>query len=242
MTRSQDALSDRNGPALRTNIDMRPDFGRILATYPEQNAVDVAMRLGGVLRKVPVLRPIAGTFEGTTYLPEIKNPDTVEKTPLGLFGDLRGSAIKDTFAVVGFMGGDIKRPVIMGFLPPEQYSGSFPDASGEVSRHRNGIYTRYGDDGFEMSHPSGTFIKMGTSATKTSLNSTNVDSKQPFKDTDGVSAAAPDLVISHSSGLNIHITTSGSIIITKAGGGSFVLETHTHSGVAAGAGSTGGPQ
>lgn len=237
--RQQNALSRRNAPN-KPNGEQMPVYGRIVATYPEQNQVDVAVQHGGVLRRVKVARGLAGSFEGSSYLPLITNPNGTQTTGDGPVTDLRKSGT-DTYAIVSFLGGDGRRPVVTGFLPPERFMTSFKEQDNvEVQRHRNGMYTNYTSDGFEISHPSGTFIRIGVGIVKTDLNGKNVDTQVPFDDTSGSASAVPDIIIKHVSGTSIRINPSGSIVITKAGGGSFALESHTH-GVTTAPGTTGPP-
>lgn len=241
MTRIQNGLAQRFASG-RGGNDMPSNFGRVIATDPTQNRVDIVLYKGGILRGVPVLRETIGTHEGSSYLPKIDNPPSATQTDLGpSVLDMRSSKTNDTFALVDYIMGDMTKPYILGFLPPESFEASFSDAMNvEVEKHRNGMYTNFTSDGLEISHPSGTYIRIGVGTTKTNLNALNYDAARvPFSDTSGTATATPDITISHNSGTSVRITTAGSIIITKAGGGSFALETHTHSDPQGG--STGGP-
>jgi hypothetical protein len=92
----------------------------------------------------------------------------------------------DAYAVVGFLGGSIQRPICFGFLFPEEneilcgtdQKGN-EDGTQFLWKHESNVYVRvakgdkrYNDDGgsdpitpdIEISHPSGLYLKIGRNA------------------------------------------------------------------------------
>lgn len=192
-------------------------FGKVIAVNKAARTVDVFLIGGGTLKNVRVLAPVAGSHEGSAYLPDVTV--TADEPSMVLGGS-------DTYCVVGYLSSDFRQPIVMGLLFPTNFESSF--AALDVNKRAGGSYTAFDADGFEINRPDGTFIRVGTSTTRVVDGATN-SGKTPFDRTTGTAVGVPHIFISHSSGLKIDITTSGQIQITKAGGGSFFLETHTHS-------------
>ena len=210
---------------------MPAQIGRVVAVYPAQRTIDVALKNGATLTNVPVTTNVAGTHEGSMYLPAV----AVGSGRAALSYD------SDTLAVIVYVDGDYRKPYCVGLLFPELAETSF--SSIDVNKRLGGSYVAFDSDGFEISRPDGTFVRIGTTTTRVVDSATSADSaKVPFSRTTGTAIGAPHIVINHSSGLIIDITPAGAINITKAGGGTFELTSHVHGGVTAGAGTTTGPQ
>ena len=217
-----------NSDAIQPGLNYMPlHVGKIVAVDKARRTADVFLAAGGLLKRVPVLAQVAGTFEGTPYLPNVD---------AGTGDPNYNRTGRDTYCLVGYAGGDFRKAYVLGLIFPPEFETAFSDA--EVNKHANGGYTVWDNDGMEVARPDGTYIRIGGASAK--FAGTNVNVKVPFTATDAA-IPAPHIFINHSSGLKIDITPAGLIQITKAGGGSFELTTHTHI-APVGGGATGGPQ
>lgn len=239
MTRLEAALQRRFRAARDTDRGMMPQLGRVIAVDNAQRRIDVALEGDRVLRSVPVLSPFAGTHLGSPFIGVVDNPANTQKTGSGPYADMVPSGTNDTWTVVSYLGGNVSRPYASGFFFGEQFETSFKDVS--VSKFHNGMSLVVTDDGMELRRPDGTLLRIGTGITKADLTAKNFDADSvPFDPAAGSATGAPDVILLHSSGASIRITSSGSILIGTAGGG-FSLATHVHSGVTAGGANSGGP-
>jgi len=150
-------------------------LGKVFCVYPEANMVDILLFDGSVLKDVQVIGQSLSSSVGCLNLPLPKyNKNMLERNfPLGI-ADHNES---DVVVVVGFIGGSILRPIVLGFLFPEENEilcartdGSSPDTTTKGNetggmflwKHCSNVYTRVGEDGeLEISHPTGLLIKIG---------------------------------------------------------------------------------
>ena len=206
-------------------------LGKVYKVSPAANMVDVILLDGTVLKDVQVTVSFASSRSGSTGLPISQ----YEKDMMDKDLPLSSARIKesDAYAVVGFLGGSIQRPIVLGFLFPENceilcgrdQKGN-EDGTQFIWKHESNVYVRvakgYSTDGstnpitpdIEINHPSGLFIKIGQNTTLEPI--TNWDKEiRPFKklNPDSNSAdPAPYIHISHPSGDYITIDPDGNLI------------------------------
>lgn len=208
-------------------------LGKVYKVSPAANMVDVILLDGTVLKDVQVAVSFASSRSGSTGLP-ISQYDKEDMMDRDL--PLSSARIKesDAYAVVGFLGGSIQRPIILGFLFPENceilcgkdQKGN-EDGTQFIWKHESNVYVRVakgytGAEGstdpitpdIEINHPSGLFIKIGRNATLEPI--TNWDKEiRPFKKLNPASNEAdpaPYIHISHPSGDYITIDPEGNLI------------------------------
>lgn len=181
-------------------------IGKIIGIQRDRRTVDVFLLGGGTLKKVRVLTDIAGSHEGSPYLPSVDVPDGEPDTiPTG----------NDTYCVVGYLNGDIRKAIVLGLLFPNDFETAFKDL--DVNKHMGGSYTAFDPDGFEVNRPDGTYIRIGTSNARVVDSATNT-SKSPFSRTTGTATGAPWVYIKHSTGAIISISPAGVITMTGPSG------------------------
>ena len=200
------------------------------------NMVDVMLLDGTVLKDVQVTVPYASSRCGSTGLPiskyeeDMMDHSGVKDHPL--------SAAKitesDVYAVVGFLGGSMQRPIVLGFLFPENceilcgkdQKGN-EDGTQFLWKHESNVYARVtkgylGAEGsqdpitpdIEISHPSGLFIKIGRNTTLEPITNWDKDIR-PFKKLNPETNSAdpaPYIYIYHPSGDRITIDPDGNLI------------------------------
>lgn len=164
-------------------------IGRVYNVYPEANMVDIMLFGGSILTRVQVLTSFASSRSGSFGLPLPSYKESVmvdRKKPLE---DARQDE-SDVFAVVGFLGGSSSRPIVLGFLFPENCEmlcsrdqvGN-KDGTQFLWKHESNVYIRVAKEepgqrqssegetisertpvtpDIEVSHPSGLLIKIGS--------------------------------------------------------------------------------
>ena len=129
-------------------------LARVVDSHPEDHSVDIIM-LDDHSRFVGVqVMTSAGAVDAGVAMP-IK-PGTPAS---GDKWDLASASPRDVKAVVAMMG---RFPVVLGFLLPQINQMTFADGRA-VTRYPSDVYVMCDAAGnFEISHPSGTFLRIGT--------------------------------------------------------------------------------
>lgn len=145
-------------------------WGRVAAIHPEDYSVDLVMTDDGSrLAGVQVLAPSASTNTGYNDLPKPAAPSSGDKW------DLRESTERDVMAGVAFFG---PYPVVLGFRYPQVCQMLFADLERRINRHASDVYSTIdGDGNMEIAHPSGTFIRIGTSPAHEDLTGKDFDKR-----------------------------------------------------------------
>jgi phage baseplate assembly protein gpV len=140
------------------------DIARVVETRPESHAVDLEfMADGRRLSGVQVMSRSAGTDMG---LSDLSQP---AQTGYGALN----TAVRDVYAVVGYFG---QTPVVLGFLFPQVAQCLFPDRDRMVYRHASDVYMTIDAAGnTEVCHPSGTYLRIGTSPAHEDLTGRDYD-------------------------------------------------------------------
>lgn len=150
------------------------EIGMVVATYPQGMSVDVLLdRDGSRLCNVQVMVPFGSDKTGTLDLPDIGGPADDSRW------DIRAKRDRYMRAVVGFFRG---LPVVLGFLVPQETEITFKDKNRRVMRHASDVYTSIDDNGnVELYHPSGTYLRIGTSGAHEDLTGKDFDGKWQIK-------------------------------------------------------------
>jgi hypothetical protein len=207
-------------------------IGKVSFVYPEANMVDIVMYDGSILKQVQVMTPFASSRTGSVNLPVSKYNEEMLNRNKRL--PLNNAKINesDVFAVLGFIGGSVIAPFVLGFLFPENceilcgrdQKGN-EDGTQFLWKHESNVYVRvakgYNEEGstgqitpdIEISHPSGLFIKIGRNTTLEPI--TNWDKEiRPFKKVNPETNSAdpaPYIYISHPSGDYLIIDPAGNL-------------------------------
>lgn len=148
---------------------------RVVACHPESHAVDIVILDDGRrFSGVQVLSPMAG---GNVGLVDLPSPSVTD--PLKPF-ESANTGVRDIFCLVDFVSRDI--PVVLGFLYPQVSECLFADANLRVNRHASDVYhtiTETGD--IELSHPSGSFIKISEDPAHVDLTGLDYDARWKIK-------------------------------------------------------------
>lgn len=165
-------------------------LARVVNVHPESHSVDLVVMDDN--RRFSGVKVLAGSAGGDFGISGLAVP-----TNTGY--DARNSGKRDIYAVIDWMG---FTPVVLGFLHPEVSQVLFRDKERMVYRHPSDVYlTVDGEGNTELHHPSGAFVRLGTSPAHEDLSG---------KDVDGVWA------ISRNTDKAVHIR------IEQAGGGAYV--------------------
>ena len=213
-------------------------LGKVYNVYSEANMVDVMLFGGSLFKKVQVMVGYASSQIGSVGLALSKykaagaiHEDEMLHRKLPL--QEAGQDESDVVAVIAFLGGSIIRPIVLGFLFPEEnellcsrtQKGN-EDGSMFLWKHGSNSYVRVSKGSklgetaeIEISHPSGCFIKIGGDSVRTII--TNYDTKiRPFNPNNPVTKQpdpAPYLSVIHPSGTTLVIDPEGNVDINVVG-------------------------
>lgn len=170
---------------------------------------------------VPVISSTLTQSEGVRWMPSIEPPkgDTISEQ-----ATIDGES--DAIAVLDFIGGDIMRPVCLGFVHGSSHEFSFGEEGTKLERHNSGIYTRTTKTGtFEFSFPCGSFVKVAPVEEGTDL--TDLSGKN-IRDAKTRPWSIPQdnprtMTVSHSTGSSFSINETGEISITGVTGSTATL-------------------
>lgn len=142
-------------------------LARVAAVHPEDNSVDIVMvDDGSRYPGVQVLATTATTNCGNVDLPDVTA--TSDKF------SLTQSTDRDSLAVIGFLAPTV--PVVLGFMFPQVNQVLFPDQNRRIIRHASDLYSSTDNDAnFELYHPSGTFVRIGTAPAHEDLTGRDFD-------------------------------------------------------------------
>ncbi len=206
-------------------------IGRVYQVHSDSNTVDIALLNGSILLRVKVITSSSSSRTGSVNLPL---PLYKDQGATKLMIDRRTDPFKeasqeesDVFAVVGFLGGSLTRPICLGFIYPDENEvlcgneqAGNEDGTMFLWKHESNTYVRVAkaskkgeSPDLEISHPSGLFIKVGEAAALTTVTNWDKDIR-PFKfknpDTDE-EEPAPYVHLYHPSGTYFKIDKEGSV-------------------------------
>lgn len=188
------------------------DLVRVVASHPEANCVDVvSLASGRRMAGVQVLSSAAGSAHGLHDLPM---PE--EQAQGGDPFEAPGSEERVTLAVVAAYAGI---PVVMGFLFPAVSQLLFAERDRLVHRHASDLYwtaDRHGN--CELAHPSGTYLRIGTSPAHEDLSGKDADQRWAItRNTDKQVHVQLTLASGGAVKASLHIDPAGNVELTHSG-------------------------
>ncbi|HET7675830.1 MAG TPA: hypothetical protein VFL54_09940 [Gammaproteobacteria bacterium] len=141
-------------------------LARVLRVHPDSHTADLILYdTGGYFEGARVLTPFATTNTGTVDLADPTEFDP--KDAPGLTGNRDMLACVIVHAHMAY---------VIGFIYPQVAQMMFDDHNRRISRHASDVYSTIDDDGnVEFFHPSGTYVRFGTSPDHEDLTGKDVD-------------------------------------------------------------------
>ena len=132
-------------------------FAQVIKVHPERRTVDLVYLDNRVpVSEVQVLSGAISSDSGVWSVPDVNLPAS-QASAGGV--DTPGRKLIAAVDRAGI------RPVVLGFLQPNDGQLVFLQANREVTRHPSGAYTTVAPDGsIEIWHPSGAYLRIGTGA------------------------------------------------------------------------------
>lgn len=201
-------------------------LAKVAETHPEDNSVDIVMvddgsRYAGAI----CATPFAAKNSGVSNMPSV-TPAGADKWDLTVASD------DAQLAIVGFLGPTA--PIVLGFLFPQVNQVLFKDKNRRIDRHASDVYTSTDAAGnFELFHPSGTYMRVGTAAEHEDLTGKDFDAKWAIgKNTDKAvfvrllvaNAGAQKAVVTIDPDGNINIDHAGDLTTHTAGKATLVID------------------
>lgn len=184
---------------------MHLKLARVVAIHPESQAIDVTiMDDGRRISGVQVSTGSAGTDFGSA---DLNIPDAKEGYKSG------NTKTRDIYAVLAWVG-DV--PIALGFLFPQIAECLFAEKGRKVYRHGSDVYFTIDANGnTELFHPSGAYLRIGTSGSHEDLTGKDYDKVWKIKkNTD----KAVNIHIAQAGGkASVNIDPVGNIAIASAG-------------------------
>lgn len=183
-------------------------LAKVVGIHWESHTVDLVFtKTGRSMRNVRVQSQSASTNTGFNDLPK---PDLPDGDPFVKGGN---TGTRDIIATVQYFD-DL--PVVTGFLHPVASELMFKDPNRMIYRHASDVYhTIDGDANFEFYHPSGAYVRFGSSPEHEDLTGKDFDKKWKIRRNTGKKV---NIHIEQAGGVaSINIDPSGNIDITHAG-------------------------
>lgn len=218
-------------------------MAKVVAVHPESHAVDIVyLDNGAQVPNVKVLSVSGSTNAGHVDLPTPTPPSE----PYGAVQ----TKDRDIYAVVGEiqMGTGRGIPVVLGFQFPEVSQLLFEQNDRKIVRHSSDVYTSIDAQGnMEVYHPSGTYLRIGSSSAHEDLTGQDFDKKWKITKNTGAAVhvhlsvanagsqvASIDIdpsgnVTTQNNG-NLSATVGGTTTVTSTGNATLTAPTITLSG------------
>lgn len=150
-------------------FDSNVRLAKVVRVYPGGRSADLVMfDDNSPCTNVQVTSGAASTRSGFSGMIEPTLP------PDGEWGN-QDSGDQDVTALVAFMKGN---PIIIGFLFPQVCQMLFPDKNRMIFRSPSDLYSTIDDEGnFELAHPSGAYVRVGTNPEHEDLTGKDFDGK-----------------------------------------------------------------
>lgn len=186
---------------------MSDRIGYVVAVHPEDHSVDLVMADNGE-RLIGVQVP---TLNGSTRTGTIDLPAVPEKKDKWDITQLTGQDMK---AIVGYVG---RNPVVRGFLFPQVNQMLSKDPKMRIDRHQSDVMTTIdGDGNIQLTHPSGTYIRIGETPDKVDMAGKNADGSAAF---DRNTGRRVNIRIGLAGGvLELTMTPTGGVLLKAAEG------------------------
>lgn len=139
-------------------------LGRVIKTHPHDNSLDVELLHDlSRLTAVPLLSPTMTTSSGRVDMHE----------PEGNAYGEKGSTTRDCLVALALTDSGF---VALGFVASPVNQMAFDRKNFKVDRHASDVYQTIDNDGnIEIAHPSGTFVRIATTAAHEDLTAQDFD-------------------------------------------------------------------
>lgn len=187
------------------------EIGLVVASYPQGMSVDVLLdRDGSRLSNVQVSVSTGSADTGFVDLPDIGGAQDDSRW------NITGDRARYMRALVAFYRGI---PVVIGFLLPQVNQVSFAEKNRRIMRHASDVYSSIDAAGnFEAYHPSGTYLRIGSSPAHEDLTGKDFDKKWAIKNN---TASAPHVQLTvKNAGVekaSLNIDPAGNVTVTHSG-------------------------
>lgn len=143
-------------------------IGFVTAVHPEGQSIDVLLSDDGSrLANVQVMVPTGSSNTGMVDLPDPGLPADDSRW------NFNSNPERFLRAVLGFYRG---APICVGFLLPQVTQMTFKQKNRRIMRHASDVYTTIDDAGnTELFHPSGVYLRIGTSPDHEDLTGQDFD-------------------------------------------------------------------
>lgn len=182
-------------------------LARVSQIHPESNAVDVVLVRDG--RRIAGVHVMAHSAGGDMGLVDLSQP-----TNTGYGARLSGQ--RDIYALVDWVD---SMPVVIGFVYPEIAQCLFTDLQRMIYRHASDAYvTLDGDANIEVAHPSGTYLRIGTTPAHDDLTGKDYNGLWKIANNTG-SAVHVQLTVMNAGKqvAALHVDPSGNVELTHSG-------------------------
>lgn len=194
-------------------------LGVVVASYPAGNSVDVLLSDDGSrFFNVQVMVPTGSSSTGVIDLPDIGLPLDESRW------SFTAPAERYVRAVLAFMGG---HPIVLGFLLPQVNQITFDEPNRRLMKHASDVYTSVDQFGnIEVAHPSGMFMRIGTTPGHENLTAKDVDKQFAIKKNTTAPVYFHLQMTNNTASIdidptgNIAITHNGNLTTTTAGNAS----------------------
>lgn len=144
---------------------MIDELGKVVAIHPESNCVDVVLYRTGL--RLPAVRVLGDMATGQTGVANLHEPDCKDGFESANTGK------RDIVAAIAYYK---EFPMVVGFMFPEVAECLFARNDFKVDRHASDVYSTIDADGnMETYHPSGTYLRIGTSPAHEDLTGKDYD-------------------------------------------------------------------
>ncbi len=210
-----------HGAAQRLQTLYELVLGRVVATDPARDRVDIWLQGHGLIRGVRVARDFAGRRHGAVGLPVVSpanEPAAIQWNAL--------AREDDAWAVVAFVRGQVEMPVVLGFLPPLSTELALGPSSSQAPaglwlvRYPSNVYGVQTLDGTtEWCWPDGLVVRVGHPRAGADPDARLTFGAAPTSDYQSQDADAPwtipldptrrRLVLTHPAGMRLGIDEAG---------------------------------
>lgn len=144
---------------------MIDELGKVVAIHPESNCVDVVLYRTGL--RLPAVRVLGDMATGQTGVANLHEPDCNDGF------EATNTGKRDIVAAIAYYK---EFPMVVGFMFPEVAECLFARNDFKVDRHASDVYSTIDADGnMEIYHPSGTYLRIGTSPDHEDLTGNDYD-------------------------------------------------------------------
>lgn len=189
-------------------------IGIVAEVHHNDHSVDIVMADDGSrIVGAQVLTKNGSTRSGSVDLPEVK-PAGKDKW------DVTKRSGQDLRAIVGYVSG---HPVVLGFLYPQVNQMLLKDGKAARYRHQSDVETLIdGDGNMQITHPSGTYIRIGESPDKDDMAGKFTDDSATDRNTGKqvsvrIGMAGGTAVLTIAPGGQVTLTTQAGVSVTADG-------------------------